>query len=555
MSWWSSKSPIEQQIETATSEDIPTNEQNLALNLEICDEIRSKRAPAKDAVRALRRRLYNRNPNVQVLALHLLDLCVKNGGSHFLEEVATKDFMDAYVAQITTLINQDRSDGVVALMLEYLQTWALIVKDRSDLAQINKAYQHLRSKPGIVFPEASAVSSSFADSATAPDWVDSDTCMKSGRPFTFYNRKHHCRNCGGVYMQEFCSNFLPLPHFGINEPVRVCDDCKTKLADKYRKSKPTERQTRGAIYHTSNNTDLTGSFDNDLRKALEQSLRDTDRRNEQSHGLPASEEMDEDLKAAIAASLADMERVQPPQSQGQFSSPVPRVDNSYSVQNDSDTVQALRSALENAQPKEVFLHPRFADLMNNAEACQPKVTNELTNVANKLQTLEDLHGRLSAISGYYDRMLDVQLRHAIPGVAPTGQPIFQAPLQAQATPGSQASQITQAPQAQTAVAKAATPGPAARTQLRPSAPAYNATFATYSAPPAPHGTLQSQALSSAPPATIIAPAASTEAALSQIPSAPTEVPTGDLEKEDVETTELEPKAEEEPEPEPVLIEL
>lgn len=72
------------QLEKATSENLPAGSEDLALNLEICDQIRSKQVSPKDAAQALKRRIGHKNPNVQLLALGVRGRCSFDGGS--LEE-------------------------------------------------------------------------------------------------------------------------------------------------------------------------------------------------------------------------------------------------------------------------------------------------------------------------------------------------------------------------------------------------------------------------------------------------------------------------------------
>ncbi|KAF8839909.1 ubiquitin binding protein [Paxillus ammoniavirescens] len=269
-SWLWGTTQIDEAVDKATSELIPSGSEDVALSLEICDQIRSKSAPAKDSMRALKRRLNHKNPNVQILALGLTDTCVKNGGDHFLSEIASREFIDNLVSilKIPGLNHTVKSD-----ILKYIQSWSLAFEGKPSLSYVGQTYKTLKSE-GYDFPpkDLAFVNSAMVDTSTAPEWIDSDVCLRCRSAFTFTNRKHHCRNCGQVFDQQCSSKSIPLPHFGITQAVRVCDGCHSKI------SRKAERSDKGHRHSASMYSPRHGSarelFDAELQRAIQLSLQE-----------------------------------------------------------------------------------------------------------------------------------------------------------------------------------------------------------------------------------------------------------------------------------------
>lgn len=61
-----------------------------------------------------------------------------------------------------------------------------------------------------------------------PRWIPDDEaprCMGCAQSFTTFRRRHHCRNCGGVFCGVCSNSSAPLPKFGLIKAVRVCRGC------------------------------------------------------------------------------------------------------------------------------------------------------------------------------------------------------------------------------------------------------------------------------------------------------------------------------------------
>ncbi|XP_071808482.1 RUN and FYVE domain-containing protein 2-like isoform X3 [Asterias amurensis] len=65
-------------------------------------------------------------------------------------------------------------------------------------------------------------------------WADDKEithCMQCEKVFSVARRKHHCRNCGGIFCNACSESVMPLPAFA--KPVRCCDRCHTQLLQRY----------------------------------------------------------------------------------------------------------------------------------------------------------------------------------------------------------------------------------------------------------------------------------------------------------------------------------
>lgn len=69
------------------------------------------------------------------------------------------------------------------------------------------------------------------DVAWVPD-EKAPNCQLCGTKFTTFTRRHHCRNCGGVFCAKCTPYSIPLPHRGFKEKEKVCKTCYDRLTKK-----------------------------------------------------------------------------------------------------------------------------------------------------------------------------------------------------------------------------------------------------------------------------------------------------------------------------------
>ncbi|XP_060748924.1 target of Myb protein 1 isoform X1 [Tachysurus vachellii] len=141
--------PVGQRIEYATR----LQSEDWGLNMEICDIICETEDGPKDAVRAIKKRIVgNRNFKEVMMALTVLEACVKNCGYRFHVLVSTRDFVEGVL--VRTILPRNEPPLVVHdRILSIIQAWADAFRSSPDLTGVVCVYEDLRRK-GTMFPVA-----------------------------------------------------------------------------------------------------------------------------------------------------------------------------------------------------------------------------------------------------------------------------------------------------------------------------------------------------------------------------------------------------------------
>ncbi|XP_029296946.1 target of Myb protein 1 isoform X2 [Cottoperca gobio] len=141
--------PVGQRIERATSSCLQS--EDWGLNMEICDIINETDEGPKDAVKAIKKRIVgNKNFREIMLALTVLEACVKNCGHRFHILVASQEFIEGVLVR-SILPKYNPPTALHDRVLSLVQSWADAFRSSPSLTGVVYVYDDLRRR-GLEFP-------------------------------------------------------------------------------------------------------------------------------------------------------------------------------------------------------------------------------------------------------------------------------------------------------------------------------------------------------------------------------------------------------------------
>lgn len=148
--------------EKCTSDLLPASTPlDLPDALTLSDHLRSASVSPSSALPALLKRLNHDNPNVQLLALSLFDVLLKNGGTSFLALLAKPAAQGGAATDFELLASGRKSGGVNRevgqesrkLLQEWAEAFKASGKKELEGSQLVEVYERLKREPGVEFPK------------------------------------------------------------------------------------------------------------------------------------------------------------------------------------------------------------------------------------------------------------------------------------------------------------------------------------------------------------------------------------------------------------------
>lgn len=222
--------PVGQRIEQATDASLAS--ENWALNMEICDLINESSDGARDAMKAIRKRLTQnagKNYTVIMYTLTVLETCVKNCGKAFHMLVASKEFIQELVKLIGP--KNDPPPIVQEKVLSLIQIWADAFRSQPDLSGVVQVYQELKNK-GIEFPAADldSLAPIYTPQRSVPDGAATESSISVS--------PHHASQTPGSPAMPPPSAMLPEHIAKLQSELEIVTMNMTVLGDMLTELKP-----------------------------------------------------------------------------------------------------------------------------------------------------------------------------------------------------------------------------------------------------------------------------------------------------------------------------